>query len=37
MIPLRWKLAAVVFVAVALILHMNNSKKRKRYSGRHKK
>jgi hypothetical protein len=37
MIPLRWKLAALVFVAVALILHINNSKKRKHYSGRHKK
>lgn len=37
MVPLRWKLAAVVFATVALILHMYNTKRRKQYSGKHKK
>jgi hypothetical protein len=37
MIPLRWKLAAVVFTAVALILHVYHTNRRKQYSGKHKK
>ena len=37
MVPLRWKLAAVVFATVALILHMYNTKRKKQYSGKHKK
>ena len=37
MIPLRWKLAGVVFATVALVLHVYNTKRRKQYSGKHKK